>query len=225
MGTKKKMNFSQSSRIGNESECKSFLFKTVSLQYSSTDSFYSWLVGAAVVNLATCPFTILLNALVIVAVKTKRRLQTHPNILLACLALTDLMVGLVTQPLHTIKTIFLLQGKDFREFCNIEEAFTVSFLVFSFITGCHLLLISGERYLAIKHTFTHATVVSKARVIMSSAVAWITVVLFLLVISHFTIIFFSYNVVIIVSIVLLRIFVYKEARRHEKQILSQQVSM
>ena len=219
------MNFSQSSRIGNESECKSFLFKTVSLQYSSTDSFYSWLVGAAVVNLATCPFTILLNALVIVAVKTKRRLQTHSNILLACLALTDLMVGLVTQPLHTIKTIFLLQGKDFREFCNIEEAFTVSFLVFSFITGCHLLLISGERYLAIKHTFTYATVVTKARVIMSSAVAWITVVLFLLVISHFTIIFFSYNVVIIVSIVLLQIFVYKEARRHEKQILSQQVSM
>ena len=219
------MNFSQPLRIGNESECKSFLFKTVSLQYSSTDSFHGLLVATAVLNLATCPFTIFLNALVMVAVKTKRRLQTYSNILLACLALTDLMVGLVTQPLHTIKTIFLLQGKDFREFCNIEEAFTVSFLVFSFITGCHLLLISGERYLAIKHTFTHATVVSKARVIMSSAVAWITVVLFLLVISHFTIIFFSYNVVIIVSIVLLRIFVYKEARRHEKQILSQQVSM
>ena len=225
MGTKKKMNFSQTSRIGNESECESFLFKTVSLQYSSTDSFYSWLVGAAVVNLATCPFTIFLNALVMVAVKTKRRLQTHPNILLACLALTDLMVGLVTQPLHTTKTIFLLQGKDFRKFCNIEQAFTVSFLVFSFITGCHLLLISGERYLAIKHTFTHATVVTKARVIMSSAVAWIIVVLFLLVISHFTIVFFSYNAVIIFSIVLLQIFVYKEARRHEKQILSQQVSM
>ena len=160
-----------------------------------------------------------------VAVKTKRRLQTHPNILLACLALTDLMVGLVTQPLHTTKTIFLLQGKDYHEFCNIEQAFTVSFSAFSFITVCHLLLISGERYLAIKHTFTHATFVTKARVIMSSAVAWITVVIFVLVISHFTIIFFTYIAVIIISIVLLHIFVYKEVRRHEKQILSQQVSM
>ena len=219
------MNFSESLRIGNESECKSFLFKTVPLQYSSTDSFYSMLVAAAVLTLATCPFTIFLNALVMVAVKTKRRLQTHPNILLACLALTDLMIGLVTQPLHITKTIFLLQGKDYHEFCNIEQAFTVSFLVFSFITACHLLLISGERYLAIKHTFIHATVVTKARVLMSSAVAWITVVIFLFVISRLTIIFFTCNAVIISSIVLLHILVYKEARRHEKQILSQQVSM
>ena len=40
-----------------------------------------------------------------VAVKTKRRLQTHPNILLACLALGDLMVGFVAQPLHITKII------------------------------------------------------------------------------------------------------------------------
>ena len=219
------MNFSQSSWIGNESECKSFLFKAVPLQYSSTDSFYSLLVAAAALNLATCPFTIFLNALVMAAVKTKRRLQTHPNVLLACLALTDLMTGLVTQPLHITKTIFLLQGKNAHEFCNIELAFAVSFLVFSFITGYHLLLISGERYLAIKHTFTHATVVTKARLIMSSTVGWIAAIVFLLVISHFTIIFFTYNAIIIFSIVLLHILVYKEARRHEKQILSQQVSM
>jgi len=219
------MNFSQSSWIGNESECKSFLFKAVPLQYSSTDSFYGLLVAAAILNLATCPFTIFLNTLVMVAVKTRRRLQTHPNILLACLALTDLMAGLVVQPLHTAKTIFLLQRKDAHEFCNIELAFSVSFLVFSFITSCHLLLISGERYLAIKHTFAHATVVTKARLIMSCAVAWIAVMVFLLVISHFTIIFFIYNAIIIFSIFLLHIFVYKEARRHEKQILSQRVSM
>ena len=211
------MNFSQSSWLGNESECKSFLFKPVPLQYSSIDSFYSLLVAAAVLNLATCPFTILLNALVMVAVKTRRRLQTLPNILLACLALTDLMVGLVTQPFHITKTIFLLQGKNAQAFCNIELAFTVSFLVFSFITGCHLLLISGERYLAIKHTFTHATVVTKARLIMFSAVAWIAAMIFLLVISHSTIIFFTYSAIIIFSIVLLHIFVYKEARRHARK--------
>ena len=171
------------------------------------------------------PLPSVLNALVMVAVKTRRRLQTHPNILLACLALTDLMVGLVVQPLHITKTIFLLQGKDAHEFCNIELAFSVSFLVFSFIIGCHLLLISGERYLAIKNAFTHATVVTKARLIMSSAMAWIVVMVFLLVISYFTIIFFTYNAIILFSIVLLHIFVYKEARRQEKQILSQQVSM
>jgi len=47
------MNFSQSSWIGNESECKSLLFQAVPLQYSSTDSFYGLPVAAAVVNFAT----------------------------------------------------------------------------------------------------------------------------------------------------------------------------
>ena len=219
------MNFSQSSWIGNESECKNVLFKTVSLRYSSDDSLHDLLVAAAVLNLATAPFAIFLNALVMVAVKTKRRLQTHPNILLACLALTDVMVGLVTQPLYIAKTIFLLQGKDAYEFCDIESAYTVSMVVFTLTRICHLFLISGERYLAIKHTFAHATVVNKARLITSSAVAWIVAILLFLVALYLSVAaFFIGKAIIISTIVLLQIVVYKEARRHEKQILSQQVS-
>jgi len=150
------------------------------MRYSSTGSFYSFLITTAVFSLITCPFTILLNALVIIAVKTKRRLQTHPNILLACLALTDLMVGLVVQPLHTAMTIFLLQWKDAREFCEIRFAFTILFTIFIFATTSHLILISGERYLAVKHTFNHATVVTKGRLMISSAVLWITAPLYLI---------------------------------------------
>ena len=75
-------NFSRPPWISNESECTSFFPKTVSLQYSSTfdstDSSDGLLVAAAVLNLVVCPFTILLNALVMIAVKTRRRLQTHP---------------------------------------------------------------------------------------------------------------------------------------------------
>ena len=219
------MNFSRSPWIGNESECTSFIIKTVSLQYSSTDVADGLLVAAAVLNLVACPFTIFLNALVMVAVKTKRRLQTHPNILLACLALTDLMVGLVLQPLHITKTIFLLQGKSFHEFCVIELAFTLYFMILTFATVSHLLLISGERYLAIKHTFTHATVVTKARLIISSTVVWVAAIVFFIVISYVTIAIFISFTTIIFSIVVLQIFVYKEARRHEKRIFSQQVSV
>ena len=160
-----------------------------------------------------------------IAVKTKRRLQTHPNILLACLALTDLMVGLVLQPLRITKTIFLLQGKDAYEFCDTESAYTVFFVVFTLTRTCHLLLISGERYLAIKHTFTHASVVTKARLIISSAVAWIAAILIFLAALHLSVAaIFIGKAIVLSTIVLLQIFVYKEARRHEKQILSQLVS-
>ena len=39
-----------------------------------------------IINSITCPFTVLLNVLVIMAVKKRPRLQTNANILLACLA-------------------------------------------------------------------------------------------------------------------------------------------
>jgi len=41
-----------------------------------------------IVNGITCPFTVLINVLVIMAVKRRRRLQGNSNILLACLAAT-----------------------------------------------------------------------------------------------------------------------------------------
>ena len=53
-----------------------------------------------VVSVINCPLVIFLNALVIVAVKTKRQLRTKSNIILACLATTDLAVGLFSQPLQ-----------------------------------------------------------------------------------------------------------------------------
>ena len=216
------MNFSQSSSIASENECKSFFFQTVPLRYSSAGSFYGLLVAAAVLSLAICFFTIFLNALVMVAVKIKRRLQTHPNILLACLALTDLMVGLVVQPLHITKTILLIQGKDFHEFCDIDLAFSVSFVMVVLARSCQLVLVSGERYLAIKHTFTHASVVTEARLIVASALAWIAAALFFLLILYVS---FLSQAIIYSSIIVLQILVYKEARRHEKHILSQQVSL
>jgi len=219
------MNFSRSPWIGNESECPNFFLKTVSLQYSSTDLTDGLLVAAAALNLVACPVTIFLNALVMIAVKTKRRLQTHPNVLLACLALTDLMVGLVLQPLHITKTIFLLQGKSIHEFCDIELAFTLFFMTLTFATVAHLLLISGERYLAIKQTFTHATIITKARLVISSAVMWIAAIIFFIIFSYLTIAIFITFTTVIFSIVVLQIFVYMDARRHEKRILSQQVSV
>ena len=59
----------------------------------------------------TCPFIILLNILVIVAVKTKRHLRSKSNTALACLATTDLLVGLFVQPLLIASASLLVKGE------------------------------------------------------------------------------------------------------------------
>ena len=50
-------------------------------------------------NVATLPFVVVMNALIVIAIKTRRRLQTMYNIMLASLAGTDLVVGIMSQPI------------------------------------------------------------------------------------------------------------------------------
>ena len=52
-----------------------------------------------IINIFTFPFTTVLNALVIIAVKTKRRLRAHKsNIAIALLATSDFVAGSFAQP-------------------------------------------------------------------------------------------------------------------------------
>lgn len=216
------MNSTSTSNVTKNS-CKVFLLPEYIPQFflGDLDVFF---VVAAVIESLSCPFTVLFNALVIVAVKTKRRLQTHLNILLASLALTDLMVGLVVQPLHITTTVFHLRGKSANDVCKTMSAFLISFLSFSAASLFHLALISGERYLAIKHPFIHGTVVTKRRLMTATILVW-GVVPLRVVLVNLRAISLIFQGVIVFLIVLFQVLVYQEARQHEKRILSQQVSL
>ena len=184
-----------------------------------------------VVNALTCPLIILLNILVMVAVKTKRQLRTKSNVALACLATTDLVIGLVVQPLHITCGIILFQGET-DVFCRLKE------IVLDITAKCvlasvyHLLLMSAERYVAVKHPFAHESNVSECRIIIASGLAWILAILLptqnlwftnsrLLTILAGSIILFFY----FPAMVYFNVAVYKEVRRNEKQIAAYQVSL
>jgi len=86
-------------------------FAIVSQNLSNISSFvHNTTVFLITVNSITCPLIILLNILVMVAVKTKRQLRTTSNVALACLATTDLVVGLAVQPLHIACYILILRA-------------------------------------------------------------------------------------------------------------------
>ena len=106
------------------------------------------------------------------AVKTKRQLRTKSNVALACLATTDLVVGLVAQPFQIASLqIIIFQGEP-ETYCSLDKITIGTTGRCVWASLYHLLLMSAERYLAVKHPFVHENHVTEARIIVVSGLAW-----------------------------------------------------
>lgn len=86
--------------------------------------------------------TILLNALVIFAVATRRRLRSKSTILVACLAGADLLTGFITLPIAF--SLELKRLLNVGPFCPLEKTFNVILLMFFVASLGHLFAISIE---------------------------------------------------------------------------------
>ena len=140
-----------SGTVSHESETYHFLRGS---PYHTATEAYGLPIFITVVKIVTCSLTIILNVLVIIAVKTKARLKTNPNIALSSLALTDVLLGKIAQPVLSAVTISTLQGETFNKDCTRQR--TVKTALTSLVGGDsirHLVLISVERY------FSHKTLV------------------------------------------------------------------
>ena len=130
------------------------------------------LISVTIVNLLVSPLTIFLNILVILAVNSTPQLRNKYNVLLACLAGTDILTGALGQPLFIAELIYRLIGSPTSEFCIIKHA-ARSFSRFSVLISLqHLALISAERYISIKFPFKYDNIVTKRRFIVSVVLAW-----------------------------------------------------
>ena len=142
--------------------------------HQSSSVAQGFLILIIIVHILTFPFTVVLNALVMIAVKVKSRLRDHKsNILLALLASTDFTVGVIIQPTFVVLIITFLLDNSSRASCALQ-VFTMiatNYLVDNALL--HLVLISGERYLAMKHSFAYITLVTEARLLVASALAWL----------------------------------------------------
>ena len=108
--------------------------------------------------------------LVITAVKKKPRLQTNANILLACLAATDALTGLVTQPSFILWKTFELIGVT-----NIDRVRIFNSNVMRILSICsclHLMLVTCERLIAIKFTMHYEDIVTERKIKMAVILCW-----------------------------------------------------
>ena len=183
-------------------------------------------------NVISCPFVILLNILVMVTVKAKRQLRTKSNITLACLATTDLAVGFVVQPLQIVLHSFMLRGET-GILCSTLAKITVALNLRCVIASLnHFVVLSAERYLAIKHSFAYENLVTEVRIILASGLVWAATIFLPMEdfwpanirnVTKYVVLFMQF--IFLVLVVYFNVSVYKEVRRNEKQIIANQVSL
>ena len=190
---------------------------------------YIFTVGNIIINGIACPFTVLLNVLVIMAVKRRPSLQSNTNILLSFLAVTDLLTGLIVQPSFVAwKTFYVLKNINFTAVREVHNYFLRAFIISS---SLHLMLVTCERLLAIKYTNHYLYIATRRNIKVSIVSLWF----FSFIISglkyikydisryamktlHFLTISFS-----VVFIVVAYIILYRETLRHRKKIRTQQL--
>ena len=191
---------------------------------------YFSIVLATIINLLTCPFVIVLNALFITAVRTNRRLQTTHNILLACLAVTDLLVGVCAQPAFiTLEIVLLNNGGGLPSLpCRVFNLIQLLVLSFWVVSILHLAIISAERFVAMKYSLRYDSIITKSRLIVAVGCFWfIAAFHFVIRIMNLRVFKFPFVSVLLASfltIVFCHTYVYFVCRRHMIQIKSEQVS-
>ena len=187
---------------------------------------YCWLVFITVISIITCPVTTVLNALIMVAVKTKNQVRTKSNIALACLSSTDAVMGVIGLPLFSSWLIVELQGNTFGMHCELIGFTRTSLRLLTIASLLHLAIVNVERYIAIKHSLRYEIIVTEARLVGVSALLWtITLLLTFLPGNNYVQYDIGLTSLCIASIFSCQVVLYYETRRHEKKIALQQVSV
>ena len=177
-----------------------------------------------IIHFITFPFTAVLNALVMLAVKLKPRLRAHKsNILLALLASTDFVVGVAIQPVFIALIITFVLGKTPSAASSLQAFTGVATSCLVDVSLLHLALISGERYLAMKHSFAYVTLVTEPRLLAASAFGWLLPVILHIPIAFqrqivFVLLQTTFTGLSIAFIIFCHVTVYREIRRHEQQL-------
>ena len=203
-----------------------------------TDATYPNLIAVTVINsLAVFP-TILFNVLVIVAVAKKHRLQTKSNVLVAGLAGTDLLTGLVVQGIEI--AVALTRILSDGSFCSLEKANSVALIGSFFLSLGNFVLISIDRYISIKRPLRYSTIVTRQRIETGLLFSWATGLLVtvheltLAVIDSKTDLYFlymkvNYTILSVLALVAMGVigytycYIFSESRRQKKRLQNEQL--
>lgn len=123
----------------------------------------------SVLNAPLMPISIIGNALVISAILKTPSLRSPSTTLLCSLAVSDLLVGLMVQPLYITKEVTKV---------HVFPAFHISEIMQFTLCGvslCTITAISLDRFAALHYHMRYATMVTIPRVLYTLVIIWLNV--------------------------------------------------
>ena len=135
---------------------------------------FAWILVAIISTVS--PITVLLNALVIIAVKQRRELQKHSNIVLCSMAIADLLVGAVSMPISAAVDLLIIHQVNIQGVCTLNTVNLTLMACFLFSSLFHLIVIAWERFIAITKWKDYRVIVTSSRLKKLSILAWLAAI-------------------------------------------------
>ena len=125
----------------------------------------------AIINIISAPFAVVSNLLIAVAVFNNARLRTPSNLLIGCLALSDILVGVAVQPGYI--TFRLMESQHRSVPCFVRIVYSNAFYICCGVSFMTLAAVSYERFVAVRLRTRYNNVFSSNRVLKYIVAIWI----------------------------------------------------
>ena len=181
-----------------------------------------------IINVLFALSAIFLNCIVIFVIWKTRSLHAPSNIFVVGLAVSDLAVGLIVQPLF-VATIMSGFGREFSTYCSLRLTMETTAFSISGASFLTLTIVSVERLLALRLHLRYQAVVTCKRAVVCLGFIWLETLVWA--VCRFWIkrqVFIAVNSCFVCTLLLINILAYIQifrlVRRHKTQIASQAVN-
>ena len=140
-----------------------FFFEDKYVNFDRTEGVFTANIVTCSLNCLFSLVTCLGNFLIVFTIGKTQELHSPPFILLGCVAISDLLVGLVCQPLYAAHKIAELE-ENFAVFCELKMVQFLSGWTTAGVSFLILAAVSIDRLLALTLHLRYNTIVTVPRV-------------------------------------------------------------
>ena len=142
---------------------------------ASIKGLYPTLVANAVINALSSPASVVLNIITVQALRKTPSIPKTLKTLLLSLAVSDLGVGLLVQPMYVARLVMeIKQHTDNIVYPGVYNALTVSAKLLSFASYLGVVALTGDRFLAIHLHLRYQELVTHKRVVAVVSTIWVS---------------------------------------------------